>query len=198
MVTADAYLLFYQKSSLLSCQAGVGTTGKVNPSTSSISSGYLSSVTCSSNFNLNHWAFQMPPFNYYGTSNGGLVSAGNGNSKSSTLPNRRAMQQQQQPNRGAVAHHPQTNGYRAANISAKSSPKNYESAASKHSTNGSNSVFYANHQNGSGSSNKKQHHEQQQQQQQQTGSNRSSSGTSSSHSSYNNTFPRIKSRQTSH
>lgn len=212
VVTADAYLLFYQKSSLGSCQAGAGTAGKVNPSTSSISSGYLSSVTCSSNFNLNHWAFQMPPFNYYGTSNGGLVTATNGSSsngysKSSTLPNRRAIQQQQ-PNRGAVAaaHHPQTNGYRTtANFSAKSSPKNYELAATaaKHSAgNGSNSVFYANHQNGGGvgggaggGGNKKQHHEQQQQQQ--SGSSRSSA-TSSSHSSYNNTFPRIKSRQTSH
>lgn len=198
-MTADAYLLFYQKSSLLNCQPGagaaVGCTGKASaPSTSSISSGYLSSVTCSSNFNLNHWAFQMPPFNYYGTTNGGVANGSdvNRNNKSSTLPNRRAMPNHQ-PNRGAVVSH-QQNGYR--NTTAKSSPKNYESAKHPSSSNGSNSVFYAN-QNGvgsSGPSSRKQHHEQQAT----SSRNSSATATSPSHSSYNNTFPRIKSRQTSH
>jgi len=77
VVTADAYLLFYQKSSL----SAISAEPKPEPSTSSISSGYLSSVTCSS-FNVSHWSFQMPPFNYYS----------NGNDKSNTLPIRKVVQ----------------------------------------------------------------------------------------------------------
>ena len=161
-MTADAYLLFYQKSSL----STTSPESKVNPSTSSISSGYLSSVTCSSNFNLHHWSFQMPPFNYYNNGN-------SNNSKSSTLPNRREVQ-----NRLVAANGP-SQAHRG-NQSSRS--PNYE--ATKHSSNG-NSSFYV-HQNGG--------------KMYEPGVSSQRSSNSSNHSNYsnNNTFPRIKSRQASH
>ena len=165
VVTADAYLLFYQKSSLNT----LNMEPKTNPSTSSISSGYHSSVTCSSSFNINHWAFQMPPFTYYNS---------NGNSKSSTLPNRRTIQPNRpinQPNNITSQAHKSTNN------SAKS--PNYEATKpSKHSNNNPNYGHVQ--QNGNSK------------RQDPTVPHRTSSGSSSN--SYNNTFPRIKSRQASH
>lgn len=174
VVTADAYLLFYQKSSLSS----TNIVPKVNPSTSSISSGYLSSITCSSNFNLSHWSFQMPPFNYYSNGNNGN---GNGNnSKSNTLPNRRVLAQQ--TNRPTASNAPT----QRSNSSVKS-PNNYE--ATKHSK--GNTSFYVPLHNsptsGSGMTSE-----------QASWSHRSSSASNGSSYSNHNTFPRIKSRQASH
>lgn len=93
VVSADAYLLFYQKSSLSKMS---NMEPKANHYVSSISSGYLSSVT-GSNFNINHWSFHMPTFNYYNV-NGNVA---NNYDKSSTLPNRR---QVLQTNKGITNH----------------------------------------------------------------------------------------------
>ncbi|KAJ6216427.1 hypothetical protein RDWZM_007584 [Blomia tropicalis] len=122
VVSADAYLLFYQKSSLSKMS---NMEPKANHSVSSISSGYLSSVT-GSNFNINHWSFHMPTFNYYNV-NGNVA---NNYDKSSTLPNRR---QVLQTNKGITSgniinHHLSSIGHNYKN--AKSS-NNHE--AIKHS-----------------------------------------------------------------
>ncbi|CAG2122039.1 unnamed protein product [Medioppia subpectinata] len=53
VITADAYILFYQRSSLSSALSSCA---------SSSTSGYSSSA---SSYYSDHWAFRMPPFNYW-------------------------------------------------------------------------------------------------------------------------------------
>ena len=172
VVTADAYLLFYQKSTL-------NTTNNVEPkaipSTSSISSGYLSSITYSSNLNLNHWAYQMPPFNYYNNGNNG--NNGNGNGKSDTLPNRKVMQHK--TNSSAHNNNSSNNNINISNISTRSNI-NSKQEATKHSNN--NTITNNIQMNGNKKVNQM---------------TESRNNHVSNHYN-NNTFPRIKSRQPSH
>ncbi len=53
IITADAYILFYHRSSLSSALSSCA---------SSSTSGYSSSA---SSYYSDHWAFRMPPFNYW-------------------------------------------------------------------------------------------------------------------------------------
>ena len=178
VVSADAYLLFYQKSSLKTSTTAVTAEPRANHSVSSISSGYVSSVN-GSNFNLNHWAFQMPPFNYYHSNVNGFNS--NGNDRSSTLPNRRILQHAihnriDHSSQNIHSNH-QTMSHNTNSINRNNERLLAHETTSKHSTGNTHILQLDGHPNAATTT--------------------TTNGMRGSHYS-NNTFPRIKSRQTSH